>query len=367
MERLLHSVASVRNRTQGRRVCWVPKERTRFGGLIAALLVTFTWLGVAAAAPQGVAQQADGSAARSSAEGEAPSKEGEKKAPVVAPLIELRHGQIDVMWQRTGANQRLEAALILREPVLRVLRQREQTQQEQSKPPAKPPPGTGEVVREEMPLPFEANRIAIHDMRIVFVDETVPGTEVLAIYELDLMVENFSTRRGASQGLPTLVTGRGRIGNEGRVALFVTLNPWTRKPDFAGRAQVTGLALEDLAGFVEDTIDLVPVGGSLAAFAEFSINEGRIRGGVKPILSNAEVAPADPGVVDQVKNWLVQTAIDLFSDDVPQRQAVVAVVPLSGRIDDPNAQIWDTLVSVLENAFVEAIAAGFKSVPPSPG
>ncbi len=334
---------------------------------VARLLLAVLWgmiLGL------GAAWAADGG--RADARETARGSRSTKEPPVVAPLLELRHGELDVHWQRTG-DQRLTATAVLREPVLRVLRQRKTggrenaSQEEASEQSGKPPPGPGEVARDELALPVEVDRIEIHDMRVVFEDETVPGSELLAISALDLVIENFSTQRRASQGLPTLVSGRGRIGHEGRFALFVTLNPWTEKPDFAGRAQLTGLELEDLAGFVEDTIDLVPVQGTLAAFAEFSVRQGYIQGGVKPILANAEVAPADPGVVDRLKNWLVQTAIDVFSDDVPQRQAVVAVVPLTGRLENPNAQIWEIVVSLLENAFVEAISAGFKSVPPSPG
>ena len=88
------------------------------------------------------------------------------------------------------------------------------------------------------------------------------------------------------------------------------------------------------------------------------------RPGPSPVLKNVEVRPTEEGFGNQLKAWVADSALDLFSDRVPGRNAVATVVPIKGRLDDPKLQVWPTLLSVIRNAFVQGISSGFASLPP---
>ena len=275
------------------------------------------------------------------------------------PLFELDHGRVDVRWKQEGSE--LFADVTLRNPTLRVIRRSESPEEDPIQP-QEPPEDPGEVAREELPFPLTVDRVEIHDATIVFVDETVPGTELLQIHGLDGLIENFSTQRGRSGGLPTLLVARGRVGRDGEVAVFATLNPWSESLDFAGRAQVVGLRLEELGGFVEEGIDLQPADGRFSAFMEFSVHDQQIVGGIRPVLEDVDLVATQPGFLDRLREGTADVAFELFSDDVPEREAVVTTVPLRGRITDPQPDLWRTFTGVLRNAFIETIAVGFGGI-----
>jgi hypothetical protein len=277
------------------------------------------------------------------------------------PLIELERGRAELTWERR-ARGRLTATVTLVGPTLRAVRHPDPT----AGPPPRRPPDIDVVVRRAVPWPTEVDRLAIRDASIVFVDRTVPGGEVLRIHDLDVLVENFSTNRAASDGLPMLVTARGRIGRAGRIVLYATVNPWTPRLDFAGRAQITGLELADLRGFVEEQAG-VAAAGTFTAFVELSVQEGRISGTVRPFLIGVEIAPGtDPGLADRVRAWFAQLAVDVLTDDAAGREAVATDVEIRGELTDPDVGLWSAFVGVLTNAFVEALSAGFADLPRPP-
>jgi hypothetical protein len=59
--------------------------------------------------------------------------------------------------------------------------------------------------------------------------------------------------------------------------------------------------------------------------------------------------------------------MDVVSDRVPGRDAVAGIVPIQGSLNDTQAELWPAVVSVLRNAFVQGIAAGFSRLPPPSG
>src|SRR5690606_34636882 len=182
-----------------------------------------------------------------------------------------------------------------------------------------PPPRTGEIERKNLPISLTLHQIEIHDGTVVIVDETVPGKEILVVRELEISIENFSTQRRGSGGLPVLVTARGRVGKSGWIAAFATVNPWTGTLDFAGRAQLVGLSLTEVNPLLEQRVDLRVEQGQVAVFVEFSVENGRITGGAKPMLTNVDVAPADPGVLDRMKAWFAGGAFALLSNGAEPR------------------------------------------------
>jgi hypothetical protein len=123
------------------------------------------------------------------------------------------------------------------------------------------------------------------------------------------------------------------------------------------------LALTDVGNFLVKKADLAPRSGSIDLFAEFDAHEGKIAGGVKPILRDVEVKPAKGGVGPALKAWIADAALDIFSDRVPGRNATAAVIPMEGTVSGPKPQVWATIWGVLRNAFVTGLEAGFTRLP----
>ena len=70
------------------------------------------------------------------------------------------------------------------------------------------------------------------------------------------------------------------------------------------------------------------------------------------------------GFGNKLKAWIADKVLRLFSARVPGRNAAATVIPIQGRLDQPDIQIWPTILGVVRNAFVEGISAGFAHLPP---
>lgn len=270
------------------------------------------------------------------------------------PRFTAERGKLDLMW-REGDPALLRSSLVLRQPRLEIVRgAAPEAPEEDAELPV-----PGEVARAASPVPVDLESLAIHDATVVFLDPRRPHKPALQIHDVQVLVENFTTDRRLSDGLPTMISARGRIGAEGDVSLFATVNPWSDALDFAGRAQITGLHLEQIAGLVEERADIRPTEGTISVFIEFSVREGQITGTAKLYLSNVELKPSDPGFADQLKTWFASGAIQILSSDVGDDERMATEIPLTGRLIDPNTSLTDALIGVVVNAFIEAIGVGY--------
>ena len=207
-------------------------------------------------------------------------------------------------------------------------------------------------------------RVEIVRGEFLFRDLSQPRHPELWVHELELAAENLATRARLANARPTTISAKGVLGRSGDLALFVAADPCARPLAFAGRFELRGLRAAELYDFIEPETKLQTPKGTVDLFAEFKVKHGRLEGGVKPVLRNVEVQPTEAGAWDRLKAWLAQVGIELASDRVPDRDAVVTIVPLEGRLVSPDVQLWPAILGVVRNAFVEGIASGFAHLPP---
>jgi len=225
-----------------------------------------------------------------------------------------------------------------------------------------PLPDISEVLARVTPV--RVDRIEVRDGDFVYRDLTAPRHPQIWVHDIELAIENLSTRPKLAQGRPATASASAKLGRSGDVTLFVSADPLARKLEFAGALAVKGWKVAELFDLIQPPTKLQTPEGTLDVFAEFKAAGGAVSGGVKPVLKNVKVRPTDDDFGNQLKAWLADKALRLFSDRVPDRNAVVTIVPIKGRLDDPDVQLWPTVLGVIRNAFVEGISSGFTHLPP---
>jgi hypothetical protein len=213
-------------------------------------------------------------------------------------------------------------------------------------------------------MPARVDRIEVVRGNVFFRDAETKGQPDIGVHDIEVAAENLATRPGLGNGQPATVSMSARVGKSGDFSSFVSVNPFADQLEFAGNAQLRGLKLAELYDFEKAAADVKTPQGTLDLFAEFTAKDGAISGGVKPVLKNVEVRAADDNFITHLKAWAADTALDIFSDRVPGRNAVATVIPIKGRLDNPQAQVWPTVLSVIRNAFVQGISSSFASLPP---
>jgi hypothetical protein len=148
------------------------------------------------------------------------------------------------------------------------------------------------------------------------------------------------------------------------VTFFASVNPFKDKPKVAGEFALRGWKVAELYDLVQPATKLQTPKGTLDLFVDFKIDNNRITGGVKPVLKNVEIRPTEDSFGNKLKAWLADTGLELFSDRVPDRNAVATIVPIKGKLDNPEVQVWPTVLGIVRNAFVEGISSGFSNLPP---
>ena len=226
--------------------------------------------------------------------------------------------------------------------------------------PAQPPL---EIARTLESVPSAGiERLEIVGGQITLVDEHHDGQRVW-LHDVNATLENLTSRKKLMEGLPVLVTVRGKLQKTGDLVLFVTADPFDKGLTFAGSFELRHLALADLHQFTTIKGLKIP-DGSIDMFGSVTCKRGTLTGGVKPILKNVKVEAADNGLGNKLKALLADVAVKIFSDRVPGRNAVAAIIPIHGDLKKPDVQIVPTILAVLRNAFVEGLTSSLSNVPP---
>jgi hypothetical protein len=308
-------------------------------------------------------------------------------APTPAPQVKAAEIQrrdrlpddgrtLDGKWEdvRVKVSQiggRTQATLEIRHPKLRFF-YRPDDAAAPAKDPGKPAVQDGPAPKEPAKAvpqalrrmaPFEIDRIEIRAGELVFVDMSKPAKPELWLSDLEVSIENVASRPGMAEWRPVLITASAKVQHSGALALFVTADPWSEDLNFSGRASVERLATKELYGFLADSAKLQLPTGALDLFVAFTAKDGKVTGGVKAILQNPEVRPVEGGVFARMKAWAVERVLSLTSDRVKGRNAVATVLPISGELTAPKAQLWAAIGGVLYNAYVAGVSAGFGGVP----
>jgi len=212
--------------------------------------------------------------------------------------------------------------------------------------------------------PFRLDRVQVKDGELLWVDASEPERPELWLHRIEGTLENFATRKALSKNEPTVLAARGVLQRSGAVSVFATADPLAKKLTFAGQGRLEGLKLPELATLMGSKSGVAPDQGELDMTVRFQAEDGRVSGGVRPILKNAGMKPAKDGIGAKLKALLADVSLEIFSDDVPGRDAVATTIPIRGTLDDPKAQAVPTILGILRNAFVRGLQDGLSGLPP---
>ena len=216
-------------------------------------------------------------------------------------------------------------------------------------------------------IPAWVDRVEVHAGEFLFRDLTAPRHPEIWVHHIELVAENLATRKKLARGRLTTVRAHGTLGHSGAVSFFASVDTFAAKPEFTGDMALHGWKVAELYDLEEPATKLQTPEGTLDLFAKFKARGGAISGWVKPVLKNVEVRPTEEGFGNRLKAWIADKGLRLFSDHGPEGNAVAAMIPIEGRLDRLDVQLWPTIMGIVRNAFAEGIITGFAHLPSQPG
>jgi len=346
------------------------RERTRSGWALALGSVALAACAHGGGTPPpGSGAAAEAPAPKDPAPGAAPNEKGH--------ALEAQWSEIAVKARKEAHSKEIVSAIRVVKPKLRIFHAAPPPEEaadpdgkngKELHPTSNAPPRSdetidlGPVLRKLTPL--EVDHIDVLDGQVAFIDTSRRERPEIWLHDLELSVENLTTRVHLTEGLPVLLTASATVANGGTMSMFVTVDPFEEGLTFSGRVALLGLRTADLYRFIEPATNLQAPEGSVDMFIEFDCRNGELTGGVKPVLKNVKIRPDEKGPFTVLKAWVADAAVKLVSDRVPGRNAVTTVVPIRGTLNGPDVQIWPAIFGVMRNAFVQGLTSGFAYLPP---
>jgi hypothetical protein len=182
------------------------------------------------------------------------------------------------------------------------------------------------------------------------VDVYMTETELTAL-NLTNVLEDKRSRSAKVQ-----VTGR-PLG-VGTFALNLQLDPLEEQADFNMDAKIADLPLVRVNDFLKVYANLDVEEGKLMSLSELRAAEGEVTGYIKVFIDELDVVRwgkdiEEDGFLQTVWEAIAGTAGEIFEDQGKDRLA--ARIPLFGKIDKPEPDMWATIGSILRNAFIETL------------
>jgi hypothetical protein len=287
-------------------------------------------------------------------------------------LLEAKWSEVVVKAKKEGKD--VAAAIKLVAPQIRLFHaapppetDQERAARQQAKEAKKngPPAEVIDLAQELHKItPLDVDHIDILDGEVAFIDVSRPERPELWLHDLQLSIENLTTRLHLADGRPTLLTASGTLARSGKVSIFITAEPFETGLTFSGRAAIVGLQTSELYRFISPTTDLHAPEGTIDIFVDFDCRNGELTGGVKPVVKNVKIRPTTRNPFAVIKAWAADLAVKIFSDRVQERNAVATIIPIKGKLTGPDVQLWPTIFGVLRNAFVEGLTSGYAHLPP---
>jgi hypothetical protein len=204
-------------------------------------------------------------------------------------------------------------------------------------------------------MPLKVNRFEIKDGKIQYVDPTSNPRVDISMNHVDMTALNLKNSYDSSTLLPTTVNARAEV-YEGDFEFAMKINPLAEKPTFDMNADLKNMNLVLLNDFFQAYAKIDINKGRFGMYTEVASKQAKFTGYVKPIIKDLDVVgkeDRDDNLFQKLWEGLVGTVGEVFENQ-PEDQ-VATKIPFEGRLDDPDANIWITIMNILENAFIRAI------------
>ncbi|MGH7348700.1 MAG: DUF748 domain-containing protein [Candidatus Rokuibacteriota bacterium] len=207
---------------------------------------------------------------------------------------------------------------------------------------------------------FRVDRLDVVNSNFGFVNETTTPSYRVSVDDTALTLTNLSSLASGETAVAKL-TGKFMGGGPARADF--KLRPTRPGPDFDLAVQIDETNLKAMNDLLRAHGNFDVVGGRFSLYTEVTVKDRQVSGYVKPLFQDMTVYDARQ---DREKNVLrkvyegVVGGISKVLQNRP-RDEVATRVDISGRLDNPNLSIVDTIVGLVQNAFFKAILPGFEA------
>lgn len=209
--------------------------------------------------------------------------------------------------------------------------------------------------------PLEINRWEIKNAKIAYRDPTTSPQVNVFLDDFHMIATNLTNVENPDIELPASFTINSKAMGDGSMVVYADLNILQQTVDFDINYSFEDIDLVSFNKFMEAYANLSLDSGILDVYAEMVGKNGSVTGYIKPVIESFSVNTDKEGsIIEEIYDEVAEVAGNVLENK--EKDRVASRVEISGNIEDLDANIWQTILSLLKNAFIEAYAKEIENV-----
>lgn len=213
-------------------------------------------------------------------------------------------------------------------------------------------------------IPIRLNEVEIADgtLRFQKFDSKLPVNANMK--NIQLVVRDLTNVRQKKINRPASIQGKAVVMDQAPLELNGNFDPFVGLDDFSIDLKLSKLDLVRLNNLLRAYLWLDVASGQGEFVMQLDVHQRKVTGYVKPLFRNIQVVDWSTDIkndnpVRLAWKALAGTVVTLFKNQ--NKDQFAARTEISGSLDNPDAGVWDTIGSILHNAFVKALTPTFEN------
>lgn len=205
--------------------------------------------------------------------------------------------------------------------------------------------------------PFDINTFRIRDGTVRLRTPQIPIEHALVAHHVNAVLSNLTNVVESGKVTFAQFQVTANVLDDSALRIAGSLDPLATQPTFDVNLELESVELTKLNPWLRQYAKADAEAGRFQLYMEIAAADGAFEGYAKPLMQDVDIY----GVQEQNdsllrKAWegIVEFATNIVENE--KEEQVGARLPFKGTIDNPQTNIWQTIASVLRNAFVSAFA-----------
>ena len=205
--------------------------------------------------------------------------------------------------------------------------------------------------------PFDINTFRVHDGTVRLRTPQIPAEQALVAQNVQAVLSNLTNVVDSEKESFARFEVQATVLDDAPLRINGSLNPLAQQPTFDVNLQLESVALKELNPWLRQYAKADAQAGTFQLYMEIAAADGAFQGYAKPLMQDVDIYGSEEqndSLLRKAWEGIVEFATNIVENE--DEDQVGARVPFSGTIQDPDTNIWQTIASVLRNAFVSAFA-----------
>lgn len=212
-----------------------------------------------------------------------------------------------------------------------------------------------QVVKDLFPL--RINRFDIRNGDLHYRDLNSEPKVDVKLSNVNVTGTNFSNTRQPTTDSVATIKADAKAEDAAPVHLESQIQPAAKEPTFSVEGSVTKLKVPRLNDLLRAYLNVDAESGTLDVYTSIRAEKGRISGSIKPLIKDLSIFRLEEeNVFAFIWEGLAGVVAELFTNQ--RHDQIGTVVAFEGSIDKPEVSLWQSVFTLLRNAFVKALGPG---------